>query len=84
MVYKTLKQLDNIHVFKKQDIPDDFHYKNNVRVGDILIVAKLGFSIFLDNQTLDWSLTSKILLNYYLNTCFKYSKIKRWRSWVFK
>lgn len=54
-VYEKLKEIKNIKVYKKADIPDKLHYKNNVRVGDLLIVAKLGFSIFMNkNTSFEW------------------------------
>ncbi|CAF4823738.1 unnamed protein product, partial [Rotaria magnacalcarata] len=32
-------------VYKKSQIPDEYHYKSNVRIGDILIVGKIGYQI---------------------------------------
>jgi hypothetical protein len=60
LVYDSLKKLDNLDAYKKAEIPDNLHYKNNVRNGDILIVAKLGYIIFLNkNQSTNW-IQSKI------------------------
>lgn len=44
-------------VYKKSAIPDSFHYKNNVRVGDILIVARSPYQIIVDKakNAIDWS-----------------------------
>lgn len=35
-----------LDVYLKEDIPEKYHYKRNVRVGDILIVANLGYGIY--------------------------------------
>ena len=58
MVYNKLQLIENAMVYKKAEIPDSFHYKNNVRVGDILLVAKLGYQILIDKSkdTIDWSI----------------------------
>jgi hypothetical protein len=47
-VYGKLKKIENAYVFLKEDIPDELHIKNNVRTGDILIIAKLGFTLYAD------------------------------------
>lgn len=47
--------VENIIVFKKADIPDALHYKNNVRIGDLVIIAKLGYTIVVDKELeVDW------------------------------
>jgi hypothetical protein len=59
-VYQALKTVDNLIVYKKHDIPDSLNYKQNVRVGDILLIAKLGYTIHLTQaETINWSLTSE-------------------------
>lgn len=57
-VYSTLKKIENIDVYKKEEIPDELHYKNNVRVGDILLVAHINHSIYINNQSIDWSINN--------------------------
>ena len=57
-VYKTLKQIKNIDVYKKAEIPDKLHYKLNVRMGDILIVTKVGYCVYINNQTINWELNN--------------------------
>lgn len=44
-------------VYKKSDIPDSLHYRNNVRIGDILIVARTPYQIIVDKakNAIDWS-----------------------------
>lgn len=43
----------------KKDIPESLHYKNNVRIGDMIIVANLGHPIYIHNQTVNWTINSK-------------------------
>lgn len=55
-VYNELKKIDNVFVYKKADIPKQLHYTNNIRIGDILIIARLGYQIVKQkNSTNDWS-----------------------------
>lgn len=59
IVYNKLKTVQNLDVYKKDEIPDLLFYKKNNRVGDILIVAKLGYTMWKDNSTkIDWQLTN--------------------------
>lgn len=37
-------------VYKREDIPDDFHYKHNVRIMPIIIEVKEGWTI-VQNRT---------------------------------
>jgi len=50
-VYAKLKQIKNVNVFKRDEIPDYFNYKHNVRVGDLLVAASLGYTIYLNSTT---------------------------------
>jgi len=44
-VYNTLKKNENHHrVYKKENIPERYHLKNNRRVMDIAMVADLGYT----------------------------------------
>ena len=47
--YLKLKQLSNIDVYKKENIPDKWRFKRHHRIKDILIVAKEGWTILKDN-----------------------------------
>ena len=47
--YLKLKQLSNIDVYKKENIPDKLRFKRHHRIKDILIVAKEGWTILKDN-----------------------------------
>lgn len=59
-VYKQLKSVKDMDIYKKADIPDNLNYKNNVRIGDLLIVANLGHAIYINNQTINWTINSKL------------------------
>ena len=49
-------------VYKHDDIPDSFNYKNNRRIGDIVIFPDNGYSVLLGNEELDWSIISKFII----------------------
>ncbi len=38
-IVKNLTGVDHITVYRKEDIPEHFHYKNNRRIMPILIIA---------------------------------------------
>ncbi len=42
-VYDKLKSIEHVQVFRKKDIPDRWHYRNHVRIPDILLVADEGW-----------------------------------------
>ncbi|KAM4695279.1 ectonucleotide pyrophosphatase/phosphodiesterase family member 5 [Discoglossus pictus] len=45
-VYQALLHAHpNMTVYKKEDIPDRFHYKHNVRIQPIIIIADVGWQI---------------------------------------
>lgn len=43
----VLKEIPYITAFMKETIPDKWHYKNNVRISDILILANEGINLHL-------------------------------------
>lgn len=50
-VYNLLENANpNMVVYKKEDIPDHFHYKHNVRIMPIIIEVKEGWTI-VQNKT---------------------------------
>ena len=49
MIYLKLKQLPNINVYKKKDIPEKWHFKKHYRIKEILVVAKEGWTLLKDN-----------------------------------
>lgn len=55
-VYKVLKNISNIEVYKKNEIPAKLNYKQNVRIGDIVIITKLGYGVYIRNQTINWDI----------------------------
>ncbi|CAF4541370.1 unnamed protein product, partial [Didymodactylos carnosus] len=54
-IYKNLSNILNFEVYKKDAIPEQYHYKNNVRIGDIMIVGKPGYEIIAPNVVVNWS-----------------------------
>ena len=60
-VYQKLNQNENHYrVFRREDVPDYFHYSKNPFISPIIIVADLGYSL-VDNRTMKrsvekWSL----------------------------
>ena len=48
-IYRQLKRVPNVHVFLKEDIPYEFHIRNE-NSGDFLIVANEGWSIFKNKK----------------------------------
>jgi hypothetical protein len=59
-VYNQLSIVNNLDVYLKKDIPDSLHYKNNIRTGDLLVVAHLGYVIFKTNAEADSAHISKV------------------------
>ena len=43
--YKDLKSINNADVYWKQNIPKRFHYRNHVRIPDLLVLANEGWSL---------------------------------------
>ena len=43
--YNLLKKIENISVFKKEDILDRWHLKNNDRIKDLLVLADEGWTV---------------------------------------
>ena len=48
-LFHNLTSLPHMRVFKKENIPDDWHYKNNRRILPILGVADEGWVVFKVN-----------------------------------
>lgn len=55
-VYKTLKTIDNMEIYKKHEIPEHLHYRDNVRIGDLVTIAKIGYGVYINNGTIDWKI----------------------------
>jgi hypothetical protein len=54
-IYKNLSLIPNYEVYKKSQIPNEYHYKSNVRIGDILFIGKVGYDIIIpgDNSSIE-------------------------------
>ena len=50
--YKDLKKVNNINIYKKEQIPNDWHFNNHYRIKDLLIVAKEGWTILEKEQNI--------------------------------
>lgn len=48
-----------MNVYKKEEFPDDLHYKKNVRFGDLLILADVGYMMYLKQNDSDNYFSSK-------------------------
>jgi ectonucleotide pyrophosphatase/phosphodiesterase family member 5 len=55
-VYNILKKIPNMDVYLKSEIPEWLHYKKNVRIGDLLIATHLGYTVYINNETVNWGL----------------------------
>ena len=53
-ILARLKPVEGIQVYKREEIPDGWHYKNNPRIGDIVVVAEEG------NQITDGYVSRKV------------------------
>ena len=58
LIFNKLKAIENIDVYKKAEIPDELHYKINVRIGDFIIVTRLGYAVYVNTISIDWSLNN--------------------------
>ena len=57
-VYETLKKVPNIEVYLKENIPDKFNYKHNSRIGDILLVTKIGHAVYINREFVNWTINN--------------------------
>lgn len=54
-VYRELQQAHHISVYRQEEIPDRWHYKNHYRVKELLVVAEEGWSILdINNPNTDY------------------------------
>lgn len=54
-VYNALEKLNGINVYKKEEIPERFNFKQNERVSEIVVVADSGFTTSFSNKHKDYS-----------------------------
>lgn len=53
-VYNLLKKNENhFKAFTKENIPECYHYSDNVFISDIILIADLGWSL-VDNRSIKW------------------------------
>jgi len=57
-VYKTLKTIENISVLTKHEVPKHYHYKKNIRIGDIVIITKLGWGVYIEKHAINWTINN--------------------------
>jgi hypothetical protein len=50
IVYEKLSAIKNAKVYKKEEMPDRFHYKNNRRIAPIVLFADSEFRICDDEK----------------------------------
>jgi hypothetical protein len=43
IVMKNLSQIPHSKVYRRQDIPDRYHYKNHPRIGDLFLLFEPGY-----------------------------------------
>jgi hypothetical protein len=48
VVMKNLSSIPHSQIYRRKDIPNRYHYKNNERIGDILLVLEPGYEIVHD------------------------------------
>lgn len=54
-VYEQLSEAENhFRVYRKEDIPEEYHVKNHIRVPEIMVIADVGYTIatneYLENR----------------------------------
>ncbi|VDD81941.1 unnamed protein product [Mesocestoides corti] len=47
-IYNKLKTLQNCKVYKKEEIPEEYHFKNNSRIAPIVLIPDLGWMVQSD------------------------------------
>jgi len=55
-VYRTLKTIPHVDVYKKNEVPQELRYKNNVRVGDIVLATHIGYAVYSKNISINFSI----------------------------
>ena len=49
-LYDSLKSIENLSVYFKEDVPERLHYTRNERIGPIVVIADEGFVLSTQNQ----------------------------------
>ncbi|CAF1031782.1 unnamed protein product [Brachionus calyciflorus] len=50
-IYESLKQIPNYNVFKRDQVPERFNYKQNERIGPIVMFGDVGYETFRANRS---------------------------------
>ncbi len=44
-ILTNLTKIPHSQTYKKEDLPDRYHYKNNPRIGDLIIILNPGYEL---------------------------------------
>ncbi len=72
-IYNSLKNIKNYNVFKKADILKRLNYRENIRIGPIVMYGDVGYEMFRKGkENFDWKNWSKYAgkLRVFLRTLF--------------
>ena len=62
-IYEALKTVPNYEIYRKNEVPDRFHYRLNSRIGPLVMFPDVGYEIFRSNrEKFDWSHWSKPII----------------------
>ena len=63
-IYKNISNIPNVQAFYKKDIPVELNYKNNQRIGDFVLISESGYSVYVQKQDINWTVTSNEKSNF--------------------
>jgi hypothetical protein len=46
-LYEYAQISPTIEIYRKTEMPERYHYKHNARIGDVIIVGKLGYYAYM-------------------------------------
>lgn len=61
-IYANLSSIQNYEVYKKSQIPDEYHYKSNVRIGGKFIFKTNVFLLFVIFDKIFYSLEKLVMI----------------------
>ncbi len=44
-ILERLKRIPHSETYKKEDIPNEYHYKHNPRIGDLILILDPGYEL---------------------------------------
>ena len=53
-LYQLLKKVPHLSVYKKDEIPRDYHYQYNARILDLVVTADVGWDVYLNSTAEAW------------------------------